>query len=176
MNFPCRTPFSSLPQPIISPWEMPFISLSALVSGTAAELGWWWVDVHQETDPFLCGYIQLLFHSPQLTQALGCFFVFFYLRKPLSKNGKQKREKRFFFACVCVCVRVGGYFCFSPICHYFCKAENNPRATRKMGSEKADASHETLVWSETPFPSQINTGGKTAGSLEIKSDEVTQES
>lgn len=138
MNFPCRTPFSSLPQPIISPWEMPFISLSALVSGTAAELGWWWVDVHQETDPFLCGYIQLLFHSPQLTQALGCFlFFFFYLRKPLSKNGKQKREKRFFFPCVCVCVCVlGGTFVFLQSVTTFARQKITQEQHEKWGLRK----------------------------------------
>lgn len=116
--------------------------------------------------------------QPPAHSGFGLFFVFFFLfKKTFIQKWKTKERKEVFLPlCVCVCVRVGGYFCFSPICHYFCKAENNPRATRKMGSEKADASHETLVWSETPFPSQINTGGKTAGSLEIKSDEVTQES
>lgn len=100
-------------------------------------------------DPFLCRNIQLLFHSLQLTQDLGCSF--FFLRKPLSQNGKQNKT--------------------------VCRTENKPRATpKKRGSEEEDASHEKFVCSKTPFPSKINTGEKTAGSLEIKSDEVAQES
>lgn len=177
MNFPCRTPFSSLPQPIISPlrnaFYLPIRPGIRDCSWTRLMMGW----CSPRNRSFSLWQYSASLPQPPAHSGFGLLFCFFfYLRKPLSKNGKQKREKRFFFACVCVCVRVGGYFCFYPICHYFCKAENNPRATRKMGSEKADASHETLVWSETPFPSQINTGGKTAGSLEIKSDEVTQES